>query len=91
MRDSVLQLACFEKTPDLLFEEAAGMKSDAIEDVSESIIMGQTMRVGTGAFRVVRELNLQPGELQPKATVFEEAWKSHESEKRKVRDIAMIG
>ncbi|PTD02889.1 hypothetical protein HYE67_010637 [Fusarium culmorum] len=43
MRDSVLQLASFEKTPDHLFEAAAGMKTDQIEGVSECIIMGQTM------------------------------------------------
>jgi DNA-directed RNA polymerase III subunit RPC1 len=46
MRDSVLQLASFEKTPDHLFEAAAGMKSDKIEGVSECIIMGQTMTCG---------------------------------------------
>ena len=34
MRDSVLQLASFEKTPDHLFEAAANMKSDKIEGVS---------------------------------------------------------
>ncbi|TDZ24948.1 DNA-directed RNA polymerase III subunit rpc1 [Colletotrichum orbiculare MAFF 240422] len=45
MRDSVLQLASFEKTPDHLFEAAAGMKTDQIEGVSECIIMGQTMSV----------------------------------------------
>jgi DNA-directed RNA polymerase III subunit RPC1 len=89
MRDSVLQLASFEKTPDHLFEAAAGMKSDSIEGVSESIIMGQIMKVGTGSFRVVRELNLQAGELQPKPTVFEDAWKWNEREKRKMRDVVM--
>ncbi len=54
MRDSVLQLASFEKTPDHLFDAAAGMKMDRIEGVSECIIMGQTMTVGTGAFHLVR-------------------------------------
>jgi DNA-directed RNA polymerase III subunit RPC1 len=82
MRDSVLQLASFEKTPDHLFDAAAGMKSDAIEGVSESIIMGQTMRVGTGAFKVVRELNLQPGDLRSKPTVLEDVWKSCNTERR---------
>jgi DNA-directed RNA polymerase III subunit RPC1 len=43
MRDSVLQLASFEKTPDHLFDAAANMKTDRIEGVSECIIMGQTM------------------------------------------------
>jgi DNA-directed RNA polymerase III subunit RPC1 len=59
MRDSVLQLASFEKTPDHLFEAAAGIKRDGIEGVSESIIMGQSMNVGTGAFGVVLNLGLK--------------------------------
>jgi DNA-directed RNA polymerase III subunit RPC1 len=77
MRDSVLQLASFEKTPDHLFEAAAGMKTDKIEGVSESIIMGQTMSVGTGAFKVVRKLHFEPEGIQvkPKPTAFETAWK----------------
>ncbi|KAK3096409.1 DNA-directed RNA polymerase III subunit C1 (rpo31), partial [Teratosphaeriaceae sp. CCFEE 6253] len=48
MRDSVLQLASFEKTPDHLFEAAVKGKTDGIEGVSECIIMGQSMRIGTG-------------------------------------------
>ncbi|EOO01717.1 putative dna-directed rna polymerase iii subunit rpc1 protein [Phaeoacremonium minimum UCRPA7] len=74
MRDSVLQLASFEKTPDHLFEAAAGMKTDRIEGVSECIIMGQTMSVGTGAFQVVRKLGLHDHDLKPKPTLFENAW-----------------
>jgi DNA-directed RNA polymerase III subunit RPC1 len=81
MRDSVLQLASFEKTPDHLFEAAAGMKSDMIEGVSECIIMGQTMSVGTGAFKVVRRLGLEPGDTKKKATSFEDAWKWDQTER----------
>jgi DNA-directed RNA polymerase III subunit RPC1 len=84
MRDSVLQLASFEKTPDHLFEAAAGMKSDKIEGVSECIIMGQTMSVGTGAFQVVRRLGLNPEDLVKKPTAFEDAWKWDQVERRKV-------
>ena len=75
MRDSVLQLASFEKTPDHLFEAAWHMKSDKIEGVSECIIMGQSMSVGTGAFKVVRKLNLREGELGKKETLFEDCFK----------------
>jgi DNA-directed RNA polymerase III subunit RPC1 len=74
MRDSVLQLASFEKTPDHLFEAAAKMKSDRIEGVSESIIMGQSMGVGTGAFKLMKPLGLSSWDLQVKATVFEDTW-----------------
>lgn len=72
MRDSVLQLASFEKTPDHLFEAAWHMKRDKIEGVSECIIMGQSMSQGTGAFKVVRSLNLGEGVVGKKATVFED-------------------
>ena len=88
MRDSVLQLASFEKTPDHLFDAAAGMKTDRIEGVSECIIMGQSMSIGTGAFHVVRRLGLKDHQVLPKATVFEDAWKHDQkvrSQDRKAR------
>lgn len=74
MRDSVLQLASFEKTPDHLFEAAWHMKTDRIEGVSECIIMGQSMSQGTGAFKVVRKLGLGEGVVGRKATPFEDVW-----------------
>ncbi|MCO5597199.1 hypothetical protein L7F22_051275 [Adiantum nelumboides] len=40
MKDSVLMLASFEKTTDHLFDAALFGKTDAIQGVSESIIMG---------------------------------------------------
>ncbi|KAL9602953.1 MAG: hypothetical protein Q9219_001478 [cf. Caloplaca sp. 3 TL-2023] len=75
MRDSVLQLASFERTPDHLFEAAWAMKRDRIEGVSECIIMGQSIGLGTGAFKVVRGLNIQEGEVGKRKTVFEDVWK----------------
>jgi len=74
MRDSVLQLASFEKTTDHLFEAAFHMKSDAVEGVSECIILGQSMSIGTGAFKVVRRLMIDPRDLVPRKLVFEEAY-----------------
>lgn len=85
MRDSVLQLASFEKTPDHLFDAAAGMKTDQIEGVSECIIMGQTMGVGTGAFQIVRRLGVRPADLVCKQTLFEDAWAHEVARKRKAR------
>lgn len=85
MRDSVLQLASFEKTPDHLFEAAAGMKTDQIEGVSECIIMGQTMSVGTGAFQVVRLLDLRQEDIVERKTAFEDAWQWDRQEKKKMR------
>ncbi|KAK7754702.1 DNA-directed RNA polymerase III subunit C1 (rpo31) [Diatrype stigma] len=86
MRDSVLQLASFEKTPDHLFEAAAAMKTDRIEGVSEKIIMGQTMTLGTGAFQVVRRLGLEDEQVKQLPTIFEEAWaKEQESQRHSKR------
>lgn len=85
MRDSVLQLASFEKTADHLFEAAAGMKSDRIEGVSECIILGQTMTIGTGSFNVVRRMGLAEHELEQKPTIFEEAWAESAKKKREAK------
>lgn len=76
MRDSVLQLASFEKTPDHLFNAAVGMKRDRIEGVSECIIMGQSMGIGTGAMKVVRKLGVTDKDLRRKTSAFERAFRS---------------
>ncbi|KAF2634378.1 DNA-directed RNA polymerase III subunit RPC1 [Massarina eburnea CBS 473.64] len=73
-RDSVLQLASFEKTPDHLFEAAAKGKIDRIDGVSECIIMGQPVKLGTGAMQVYRPLGLKEGDVGAKRTMFEEGW-----------------
>ena len=74
MRDSVLQLASFEKTPDHLFDAAWHGKTDKIEGVSECIIMGQSVGLGTGSMKVVRRLAVEEGVVGKKATIFEDAW-----------------
>lgn len=72
MRDSVLQLASFEKTTDHLFDAAFFMKNDKIEGVSECIILGQTMSIGTGAFKLVKSSTYDKKVLQKKETLFEQ-------------------
>ncbi|KAJ5594031.1 DNA-directed RNA polymerase III subunit RPC1 [Penicillium hispanicum] len=74
MRDSVLQLASFEKTADHLFDAGGAGRTDLIEGVSECIIMGKTMGLGTGAMEVVRKLNFYQGQIGPRKTVFEDSW-----------------
>lgn len=69
MRDSVLQLASFEKTTDHLFDAAFYMKTDKVEGVSECIILGQGMRIGTGAFNVIQPF--QPA-IEQKIPAFEQ-------------------
>ncbi|KAI9699676.1 MAG: hypothetical protein M1836_002710 [Candelina mexicana] len=83
MRDSVLQLSSFEKTPDHLFDAAFGMKRDRIEGVSECIIMGKAMGLGTGACRLVRPLDLTEADVGRKETVFEDCWREFRQGRRR--------
>jgi len=64
MKESVLMLASFEKTSDHLFDAAYHGQEDAINGVSECIIMGIPMRVGTG----LMELLYQPNKYTPPAS-----------------------
>jgi DNA-directed RNA polymerase III subunit RPC1 len=57
MKDSVLMLASFEKTTDHLFDASFFGKQDNIQGVSECIIMGVPMSLGTGIFQLVQETN----------------------------------
>ena len=54
MKESVLMLASFEKTSDHLFDAAYHGQKDVISGVSECIIMGIPMRVGTGLMKLLR-------------------------------------
>ncbi|XP_030835383.1 DNA-directed RNA polymerase III subunit RPC1 isoform X1 [Strongylocentrotus purpuratus] len=55
MKESVLMLASFERTSDHLFEAAYFGQKDAICGVSECIIMGIPMNVGTGIFKLLHK------------------------------------
>ncbi|KAJ2615145.1 DNA-directed RNA polymerase III subunit C1 (rpo31) [Coemansia sp. RSA 1365] len=55
MNDSVMMLASFEKTTDHLFDAAVFGKRDMVHGVSERIIMGQQMPVGTGVFKLLMD------------------------------------
>jgi DNA-directed RNA polymerase III subunit RPC1 len=52
MRESVLMLASFEKTADHLFDAAVHGRIDDIVGVSECIIMGQAIGIGTGLSKI---------------------------------------
>ncbi|KAL6200046.1 hypothetical protein ACLB2K_029828 [Fragaria x ananassa] len=52
MGKSVLMLASFERTDDHLFNASVQGTVDKIEGVSESIIMGIPMPIGTGMFKI---------------------------------------
>ncbi|OZJ06503.1 hypothetical protein BZG36_00634 [Bifiguratus adelaidae] len=80
MKDSVLMLASFEKTTDHLFDASLYSKCDAIEGVSEQIIMGIPMSIGTGLFKLIytpeeekkpapRQLLFDHPEFHPRAAI----------------------
>ena len=62
MKDSTMMLASFEKTTDFLFDAATQGKHDRMRGISEKIIIGQPITVGTGMFDIKQDL--------PKAKVY---------------------
>ena len=73
MKDSVLMLASFEKTTDHLFDAALRGRVDTIDGVSECIIMGIPMPVGTGMFRLKhRSMRLEMDDENEAAAAFGE-------------------
>ncbi|XP_060520188.1 DNA-directed RNA polymerase III subunit RPC1 [Cylas formicarius] len=55
MKQSVLNLASFEKTADHLFDAAYYGQTDKISGVSENIIMGMPAPIGTGIFKLLHK------------------------------------
>ncbi|CAD7087568.1 unnamed protein product [Hermetia illucens] len=53
MRESVFNLASFEKTADHLFDAAYYGQTDSVDGVSERIILGMPATIGTGLFKLV--------------------------------------
>ena len=58
MKESVLMLASFEKTADHLFDASFYGRKDSIDGVSECIIMGIPMTIGTGMFSLLNKSNI---------------------------------
>ncbi|MBA0678704.1 hypothetical protein Goari_020029 [Gossypium aridum] len=54
MDKSILMLASFEKTGDHLFNASVNGRDDKIEGVTECIIMGIPMQLGTGILKVMQ-------------------------------------
>eukprot|EP01053_Blabericola_migrator_P008140 Blabericola_migrator_1__8139@NODE_41_length_17267_cov_152_291279_g37_i0_p1_GENE_NODE_41_length_17267_cov_152_291279_g37_i0NODE_41_length_17267_cov_152_291279_g37_i0_p1_ORF_typecomplete_len1691_score330_99RNA_pol_Rpb1_5/PF04998_17/9e124RNA_pol_Rpb1_2/PF00623_20/2_3e69RNA_pol_Rpb1_1/PF04997_12/7_4e68RNA_pol_Rpb1_3/PF04983_18/7_9e03RNA_pol_Rpb1_3/PF04983_18/3_4e29RNA_pol_Rpb1_3/PF04983_18/1_3e03RNA_pol_Rpb1_4/PF05000_17/3_4e25_NODE_41_length_17267_cov_152_291279_g37_i024127484 len=53
MRASVLCLASFEETNEHLYEAAVHKKAEHVQGVSEAIILGKRVALGTGAFEIL--------------------------------------
>lgn len=64
MRTSALMLASFERTTDLVFDAAVHQKVDPVSGVSECVIMGSTINLGTGLFKILYDF----GGKQSKST-----------------------
>ncbi|XP_020235574.1 DNA-directed RNA polymerase III subunit 1 [Cajanus cajan] len=58
MGKSVLMLASFERTADILFQASVRGRDDSIGGVSESIIMGIPIQIGTGMIKVKQRLDI---------------------------------
>lgn len=53
MRSSALYLASFERTTDHIFDAAAHRRVDPVTGVSECIILGSQVKLGTGLFKIL--------------------------------------
>ena len=72
MRESVLMLASFEKTTDHLFDAAVHSRQDEIVGVSECIIMGVPIPLGTGLFKILHKASVPAVvEKEKKTRLFE--------------------
>ncbi|XP_076056979.1 RNA polymerase III subunit A [Oratosquilla oratoria] len=60
MKESVLMLASFEKTADHLFDAAYHGQNNPISGVSDCIIMGKPMNIGTGVFKLLHRHTRDP-------------------------------
>ncbi|XP_055335459.1 DNA-directed RNA polymerase III subunit RPC1-like [Paramacrobiotus metropolitanus] len=69
MKDSALMLASFEQTVDHLYDAAYYGVTDDICGVSESVILGQDVRVGTGICKILpKTSSCRPGANDLKKT-----------------------
>ena len=57
MKSSILMLASFETPTAHLFDAAVHGRSDSVQGVSESIILGNSMPIGTGIFKILHDLS----------------------------------
>jgi DNA-directed RNA polymerase III subunit RPC1 len=71
MKESVLMLASFEKTTDHLFDAAVHSREDSIVGVSECIIMGVPIPLGTGLFKLLHKAKTPFVVPEPKRTILE--------------------
>ncbi|XP_052756487.1 DNA-directed RNA polymerase III subunit RPC1 isoform X2 [Galleria mellonella] len=71
MKESVLNLASFEKTADHLFDAAYYGQCDRIEGVSESIILGVPAAIGTGLLQLLHHHPPAAASPRPRELLFD--------------------
>lgn len=62
MKNSVLMKASFEQTPEHLYSAAVHAKEDGIHGVSECIITGNQVSLGTGGFKICQDDTKKPSQ-----------------------------
>ena len=65
-------LASFERTVDFLFNAAIYSKKDTIDGVSECIIMGTPMPIGTGLFKLLQRFPHSAKTLTQRSLLFDQ-------------------
>jgi len=60
MKDSTLTLASFERTTDILFDSAINARDENVLGVSDCIILGDAMKIGTGTFKLMYDARIEP-------------------------------
>eukprot|EP00808_Paulinella_micropora_P017811 g35651.t1 len=68
MTDSVLTLASFEHTAEHLFEAALRSTQESMRSVSESIITGNPIPIGSGIFDLIDSRDIEPTPPAPQPT-----------------------
>lgn len=61
MTSSTFRHASFERTNDVLFDAAVKRKCDTVKGVSESILLGSPVNLGTGLFKLLYDIDPTPG------------------------------
>ncbi|CAJ0572581.1 unnamed protein product, partial [Mesorhabditis spiculigera] len=73
MKESVLLLASFERTTDHLYDAAFFGQKDEIKGVSESIILGTPIRIGSGMHKLLYS-HPEPHGIVPRTPLFDRAF-----------------
>lgn len=71
MKESVLTLASFEKTADHLFDAALHGRKDHVIGVSDRVILGIPILVGTGVFNIIAQPYKCDDIPEPKQTLLD--------------------